>query len=92
MIGSLSRVVCARYASKIAAQTILTRGYGTPPDYDPREDKRPITIKTDHLSKEDCATMLRILRSGVLKYADGGREPVSTQETEGTAEMSSSNG
>ena len=49
-------------------------------------------IKTDHLSKEDCATMLRILRSGVLKYADGGREPVSTQETEGTAEMSSSNG
>jgi hypothetical protein len=41
-------------------------GYGKPPDYDPREDKPAITIKTDHLTKEVCATMLRILRSGVL--------------------------
>ena len=76
----------------VAAQTILTWAYGKPPDYDPREDKPPVTIDTSHLSSEDRATMLRILRSGVLRYTEG--EPAADPPTEiaGEAEESSSDG
>ena len=73
----------------VAAQTILTWAYGKPPDYDPREDKPPVTIDTSHLSSEDRAPMLRILRFGVLRYTEG--EPAADPPTEiaGEAEESS---
>jgi hypothetical protein len=63
----------------VAVQTLFTWAYGKPPDYDPREDKPPVTIDTSHLSSEDRATMLRILRSGILRYTDGGPEPAPTE-------------
>jgi hypothetical protein len=69
----------------VAVQTLFTWAYGKPPDYDPREDKPAVTIHTSHLSPEDRAHMLRILRTGVLREADP--EPASeTPEIEGQAE------
>lgn len=51
----------------VAAQTILTWTYGKPPDYDPREDRPAVGIDISRLSAADRATMLRILRSGILQ-------------------------
>jgi hypothetical protein len=69
----------------VVVQTLFTWGYGKPPDYDPREDKPPVTIDTSMLTKEERAMMLAILRKGILKCAEGPeQEPA--REIEGQAE------
>ena len=66
----------------VAAQTILTWTYGKPPDYDPREDKPPVTIDTSVLTKEERTVLLSALRKGLLRSAE---EPVVEGGTEAGA-------
>jgi hypothetical protein len=77
----------------VAAQTILTWGYGRPPDYDPREDKPPVVIDTSMLTNDERAALLAILRKGILREADPEPAAVSPPaEIEGMSEGSSSDG
>jgi hypothetical protein len=54
----------------VAAQTILTWGYGKPPDYDPREDRAHSVVDTSVLTHEEKAQMLGFVRRGLVRPAE----------------------
>ena len=53
----------------VAAQTILTWGYGKPPDYDPREDQPEATIDVSVLSRAERQQLLEWLERGLIREA-----------------------
>ena len=53
----------------VVTQTLFTWAYGKPPDYDPNEDRPPMTINTAILSREERAMMISVLRRGLLTPA-----------------------
>ena len=67
----------------LAAQTILTWAYGKPPDYDPREDRPPVTIDTSVLSSAQKLALLDMLRAGLLKESG---DPPATEPPQNTQE------
>jgi hypothetical protein len=55
----------------MAADKVLQWAWGKPPDYDPREDKPPVTIDTSVLTREERTVLLAALRKGLLRSAEG---------------------
>jgi hypothetical protein len=64
----------------VPAQTIFTWAYGKPSDYDPRERRPLVTNPCPHLPAADRATMLCIMRSGVLSCTEGEPEPAAVPD------------
>jgi hypothetical protein len=67
----------------VAAQTILTWAFDKPPDYDPREDKPPVTFNLAVLSTEEKRALLDMLRRGLVTEAEAAPP---AGEIEGRAE------
>jgi hypothetical protein len=65
----------------VVVQTLFTWGYGKPPDYDPREDKPPVTINLAVATTEEKRMLLDLLRRGLVTEAD----PEAAGEIEGQA-------
>jgi hypothetical protein len=63
----------------VAAQTILTWGYGKPADYNPSDDKPPVVIDTSGLSAEERVVMLKLLRKGIVREQIQDPEPERAQ-------------
>jgi len=56
----------------VAAQTILTWGYGKPPDYDPREDEPATSIDLSVLSVAEQRQLLEWIERGLIREAAPG--------------------
>jgi hypothetical protein len=50
----------------MAAEKVMVWSWGKPPDYDPREDRPPMTINTSILTHAERTMLLSILRRGLL--------------------------
>jgi hypothetical protein len=67
----------------VAAQTILTWAWGKPPDYNPNEERTPVSIDTSNLTADERRLLLGILRKGILKPADPPLAEAGTPEIDG---------
>jgi hypothetical protein len=61
---------------------IFDRAYGKPKEFDPSEERKPVTINTSVLTKEERSVLLSALRKGLLREVDPG----APGEIEGKAE------
>jgi hypothetical protein len=71
-----------RRSGIVAAQTILTWGFGKPPDHDPKEDRPGAKLDVTRLTPEQRRTFIEALRAATVAGPPGGPTEIEGQVEE----------